>query len=370
MTEERAVRLGAACVFGLFTVVGVALAGAGATAVAAGLLALAVGAALSVRAWPDRVVAASLLLAALAVHLVCAGDPANLGWFAVCALAGWAGTALGPALAVPVGTVLAASFGWQWVVGAEAGWGAWIAGTVLSLVACLAARRQRQLLHELHAAQAGLAAAARDQERARIARELHDVIGHALTVSLLHVTSARLALADGPSAADEAAASLAEAERLSRESLDEVRAVVGLMQEVPDGAAPTTALPGAESLDALVTSYRRAGARVDWTLDGEVADLTGTAGLTVYRVLQEALTNAVRHAPGAPVDARLEVGGACTTLVVTNPVPVAAVRSGAGAAGTGVSGMRARVEVLGGRVEAGPDGADGAGWRVEAVLPR
>jgi len=363
MTEERAVRLGAACVFAAFVVVGVAVAGAGAASASAGLGALAVGLVLSVRAWPDRVVAAGLLLAALGVHLVCSGDPANLGWFAVCALAGWAGTAVRPALSVPVGAVLAGSFVWQWLaVSTQAGWGAWVAGTLLSLVACLAARRQRQLLDQLHAAQAGLADAARDHERARIARELHDVIGHALTVSLLHVTSARLALADGP--AEEAAASLAEAERLSRESLAEVRAVVGLMQGAAGTA--TTALPGADSWDELVATFRRAGAEIGWSVDGDPAGLTAAAGLTVHRVLQEALTNAVRHAPGTPVTAGVRVGRSAVELCVVNPVPVR-VPTVPGPDGSGLSGMRARVDALGGRLVAGPDGDR---WRVEAVLPR
>ena len=92
-------------------------------------------------------------------------------------------------------------------------------------------RRQRDLLVQLREAQAGLAQRAQAEERNRIAREMHDVIAHSLTVSLLHVSSARLALADDP---DEAARALAEAERLGRESLDEVRHAVGLMRGPTD----------------------------------------------------------------------------------------------------------------------------------------
>ena len=113
----------------------------------------------------------------------------------------------------------------QWVNQTdEPGWASWIAGTVFTVTACIFDQRQRSLLAQLHEAQAGLADRARADERNRIAGEMHDVIGHALTVSLLHVSSARLALDDDPAEAKE---SLAEAERLAQQSLAEVRAAVG-----------------------------------------------------------------------------------------------------------------------------------------------
>ena len=130
----------------------------------------------------------------------------------------------------------------------DLGWAAWIAGTVFTVVVALMARRQGQLIDELRAAQAGLADRARVEERNRIARELHDVIGHALTVSQLHVSSARLAVEEDPA---EAVASLVEAERLGLQSLREVRHAVGLLREDGDPSA-TTPLPGAEQLPTLV----------------------------------------------------------------------------------------------------------------------
>ena len=124
------------------------------------------------------------------------------------------------------------------------------------------------------------------------------MIGHALTVSLLHITSARLALAEDPAEAGDA---LAQAERLAQQSLADVRAVVGLMKD-PTAPAP---LPGVDEIDSLVESFRRAGTSIEYDVTGDLSRLTATEGLTVYRILQEALTNVARHAPalaghGAP----------------------------------------------------------------------
>ena len=111
---------------------------------------------------------------------------------------------------------------------------------------------------QLRAAQDELAERSRAEERNRIAAEVHDVIGHALTVSLLHIGGARLALDEDP---QEARRSLSEAERLTRDSLEEVRATVGLMRtDLPDRRTP---LPGAGDLPALVESFRRAGSDVE-----------------------------------------------------------------------------------------------------------
>jgi signal transduction histidine kinase len=221
-------------------------------------------------------------------------------------------------------------------------------------------RRQRELLEQLRAAQAGLAEQARSEERTRIARDMHDVVGHALTVSLLHLSSARLMLDESP---EEAKASLAEAERLGRRSLVEVRHALGALRaDEPSSLAPT---PDAGQIGDLVDSFRRAGTPVNWEVAGDLATLSATAGLTVYRILQEALTNVVRHAPRATARVRIALDADGTRLTVDN--------AGAGAGhrgeipvGTGLLGMRERAEALGGRLTAGPTPE---GWRVEAVLP-
>ena len=126
-------------------------------------------------------------------------------------------------------------------------------------------------------------------------------------VSLLHVQSARLAVEHDPA---DAARALAEAERLGRECLAEVRMTVGMLRD--DGAADRRRrrppLPGAGGLPALVERFRSAGADVTLTVEGDAGALPATTGLAVYRIAQEALTNAAKHAPGAPTAVRLTVG--------------------------------------------------------------
>lgn len=357
MSTEETVRRAAPAFVALFLGAGVGMGhrplGVALAAFVVGVAAAVVAAQRRLAGWPA---VAALGVVAVAAYVVCAGTSANLGWFTMCVLVGWAAfVADRPVLAVLVVAVVGGFVG-QWAQDfSEPGWGPWTAGTLFTAVACAMARRQRQLLAALQEAQAGLLERAAAEERNRIAHELHDVIGHALTVSLLHVTSARLALDEDPT---EAAASLAEAERLAQQSLAEVRAVVGLMKD----AAATSPLPGAGQLGDLVASFERAGTPVDWTLAGDPSSLTATEGLTVYRILQEALTNAARHAPGAATSARVEVAGDRTVVVVDSAGrPPATVHEG-----SGLVGMRQRAQAVGGRLTAGPYAE---GWRVEAVLP-
>jgi len=354
--NERAARLVAPAAVALFGVIGVLLADSDwkdlvSLALLMASVALATG--LRLEGWQ---LVCLLGVAGTLIVAICDGQPSNLGWFGICALAAWAGLATPVAPAVYFIGFGVASFALQWLVRSDdAGWGAWIAGTVFSGAACILARRQQELLEQLREAQAGLAARAAAEERNRIAHDLHDVIGHALTVSLLHISSARLALAEDPSEAGDA---LAEAERLAQQSLADVRAVVGLMKD-PSAPAP---LPGVDQIDDLVESFRRAGSPVDYGVEGDLSELTATEGLTVYRILQEALTNVARHAPGAAVAVLLEVGDGGTRVQVdSDGAPGRASPDGAG-----LTGMRERAEAMGGELTAGPSGA---GWRVEAVLP-
>jgi signal transduction histidine kinase len=127
-----------------------------------------------------------------------------------------------------------------------------------------------------------------------------------------------------------------------------------------DGASP---LPGVDQIADLVESVRRAGTPVELEVVGETGSLTGTGGLTVYRILQEALTNVARHAAGAPTTVRVEVAeGGETRLTVDSAGTAGRTRPGA----LGIVSMQERAEALGGRLTAGPGGP---GWRVEAVLP-
>jgi signal transduction histidine kinase len=255
---------------------------------------------------------------------------------------------------------VSALFTVQWVhFNPDPGWGPWLAGSAVMALGGLLLRNQFMLVAQLRAAQAGLAAKARAEERNRISRDLHDVIAHSLTVSLLHVMSARLAVESDP---DDAARSLAEAERLGRESLAEVRQVVGLLRA--DGGVDaldrTLPQPGASGVPSLVERFQAAGADVTLTVDGDAERLPATVGLAVYRILQEALTNVIRHAPGAPASARLVLSERDATLTVDS-----LGKPGTGT-GHGVPGMRERAESIGGTCTAGPSGA---GWLVRASFP-
>jgi signal transduction histidine kinase len=217
---------------------------------------------------------------------------------------------------------------------------------------------------QLRQAQAGLAAQARTQERNRIARELHDVIGHTLVVSLLHVQSARLAVEHDPA---DAARALAEAERLGRECLAEVRSTVGMLSEddSPGGGGGIAPLPGIDGLPALVERFRSAGADTTLTVEGDTGHLPATTGLAVYRIAQEALTNAVKHAPDSPTALRLTVAAGTVTLTAQSLAADSLAEPGTGT-GLGLVSMRERAEALGGSCEAGP--GEG-GWLVRATLP-
>ena len=288
------------------------------------------------------------------VTVLCAGSTANVGWFALCLLTGWCVLAGSPVLGVAFSAVALAVEGLHAALIGDSGGLAWLAGTVLTLVGSLVGRRQLDLVEQLRQAQAGLADRVRLEERGRVARELHDVVAHSLTVSLLHVSSARLAVQEDPMQAVEA---LEQAELLGQRSLTEVRAAVGLLREGPAGAP----LPDAAQLPELVAGFRQAGATVDYRVVGDTGGLPATTGLALYRILQESLTNAARHGDGAPTAVRLRVGAQVELTVDSSGGP-GVLRPG----GAGLVGMRERAEALGGRVTAGPHAA---GWRVSAVLP-
>lgn len=300
-----------------------------------------------------------VLIAALAVGagvtVLCHGDEDSLGWFTLCLLAGYCALRGGRAT-VLTSSVAAIGVLVGQTLTTDGGWVPWFAGTAFSVVVCLMARRQQQLIAELRQAQAGLTERVRAEERNRVARELHDVIAHSLTVSLLHVSGARLAVEEDPAQALDA---LTRAEQLGRQSLTEVRQAVGVLRQ---GSEPSAPLPGVDQLVSLIEGFRRAGAPVAYQVIGDPQVLPATTGLTLYRVLQESLTNACRHAPGTPTAVRLEVVGQSARLTVDSagaPVP-------ATGAGLGLLSMTERAAALGGQCSAGPAGT---GWRVHAVLP-
>jgi signal transduction histidine kinase len=325
-------------------------------AVGAGV-ALGVGA-LLVRVRPSLVLLGTVAASA-GVVLLGNGMSSNVGWFAVCVLGGWCvlvgGARVGAAYWIGAVVCFAVE---ALAVEPDPGWGAWVAGTTAMVVGVGLFRRERALVTQLRAAQAGLAQRAQAEERSRIARELHDVIAHSLTVSLLHISSARLAV-DYDAA--QAAGALAEAERLGRESLAELRATMGMLRHGDEGGEATAPMPGVERLPELVERFRRAGADVTLTVDGDTGRLPATTGLGLYRIAQEALTNAVKHAPGAAV--AVTIAAAADTGVKLSID--SSGEPGAGS-GLGLASMRERAASLGGTCTAGPGGR---GWLVRATLP-
>ena len=295
--------------------------------------------------------------AATAGVVVLNAVPSSIGWFAVPVLAAWCVMSVGTRAGLAYWAASVLLFGGEWLWGRrDPGWGSWAAGTTVTVLAALLVRHDRMVAERLRAAQAGLAERSRAEERNRIARDLHDVIAHSLTVSLLHVTSARLAVEHDPA---DAARALAEAERLGRQSLAEVRATMGLLHsDRAEGiAAP---VPGADQVPRLVEQVRGAGADVSLVVDGDVRGLPATTGSTVYRIVQEALTNASKHAPGSPVAVQVAIQNGQVDVAVDSAGP-----PGQGL-GLGVLSMRERAQAVGGTCTAGPGGR---GWLVHACLP-
>jgi signal transduction histidine kinase len=227
-------------------------------------------------------------------------------------------------------------------------------------------RRQNALLQELtdrlveERATAERAAVA--EERSRIARELHDVIGHEVTVIALQADAAAMALTKAP---DRAAAPIEAIRRSATEALAEMRRVVGMLRAADE--EDLRPQPGLTDVETLVEASRAAGTTVDLTLRPPERPPHASVQLAAYRLVQEALTNARRHSPGAPVAVRV-LGDDDEVLVeVVNPGAPVVPPPRRGDQGFGLVGMRERVRLLGGRLDAGP--TDAGGFALTARLP-
>jgi signal transduction histidine kinase len=222
-------------------------------------------------------------------------------------------------------------------------------------------RRERRLVAALTEAQDRLAVAASAAERQRIARDVHDVVGHSLTVMLLNVSGARRVLTRDPAAAAEA---LDRAEQAGRGSLQSVRAIVGLLR-TPDeaGAEPR---PGAADIVALVDTAAAAGLPVRAEVAGDLESVDPYVGLAAYRLVQEALANVEHHAPGSDVVVRVVNDNDRVNVSVRNGPARHTPPPPEGRSGTGLEGMRQRVGAVGGTVSARPAGG---GWMVDGSIP-
>lgn len=242
--------------------------------------------------------------------------------------------------------------GWSFNVG-----GVYFAiGNLLAIVVGVLLAHTRSLAAELRAADARLAVARAQEERTRLARDVHDLVAHSLTVVVLQIGGARRILrTDG----DAAEAALSQAELVCRESLDGVREVVGLLRT--EGDDPLRSW----SLDHLVETYRAAGVPIGFDLRADLDALPIIARGTLSRVVQEALANAARYrTPGSTIDVVIRHDRDVLVGRVTNHRPPAPQTPSTG--GYGLPGLREQVERVGGGIRSGPDGDR---WVVECRLP-
>jgi signal transduction histidine kinase len=197
-------------------------------------------------------------------------------------------------------------------------------------------------------------------ERQRVARELHDVVGHAISVIVLQARGGRRMLGSEPVQAREA---LDAIERTAGEALTDVRRLVGMLH-APDAGGPLAPQPSLAHLDRLLDNVRAAGLPVDLEIEGAAVALPPGVDLSLYRIVQEALTNALRHA--GPASAHVILRYAEATVAVEIRDDGTGGRRTAGG-GHGLAGIRERVSLLGGTVEAGGD--PGGGFVLRAALP-
>jgi signal transduction histidine kinase len=245
-----------------------------------------------------------------------------------------------------------------------AGFLGYYARTRRAYLAALVDRAAR--LEREQAQQAQLAAAA---ERVRIAREVHDIVAHNIAVMI--------ALADGAAYTAEASPAQAvsimgQVSATGRSALTEMRRLLGVLREpARPGSAPQ---PTLDDVDELIAAVRAVGLPTRLTVTGEPFPLPPSAQLALYRTIQEALTNTLKHAPGSVAQVRLAYRPGEVELEVTDDghpgavdtSPVAEAPAGSRGAGHGLAGMRERAAIFGGQVSAGP--RPGGGWRVHTVL--
>jgi len=227
----------------------------------------------------------------------------------------------------------------------------WLAGVLVRV------RRQAASLAARNAALQRQAEQATAAERTRIARELHDIVAHHLSVVVLQAAGAR--------ASGKAEAALEKIEHSGRQALAETRRLLGVLREPAEetGLAPQ---PGVGELEVLADSVRAAGLPVNLVISGEPAALPAAVDVSVYRIVQESLTNVLKHAGPARADVTIGCAEEAVTIEITDD-GAGDPRDGNQASGHGLAGMRERVAIFGGELRAGP--RPGGGFAVRARLP-
>ena len=245
----------------------------------------------------------------------------------------------------------------------EVATGIWVVAVGFIWVVGRAVARQEQLVIELEGTRRQLARQALLDERRRIARDVHDFVGHGLAAVMLQVTSARYVLRRDADAAEEA---LRAAEDMGRRSMQELRRTVTLLRS-DDDAGMEASVPASREIPALVEEARAGGLVVELRMQGDFSRISPAVGVALYRIAQEALANAARHAPRARTTLRLELQDGRVALLADTLGPVVArSRSERERPHYGLTGMQERATALGGEFAAGPTPS---GWRVRCELP-
>ncbi len=199
------------------------------------------------------------------------------------------------------------------------------------------------------------------EERSRIARELHDVVAHHVSMIAVQAETARFTT---PDLSEEGRERFGEIAESARGALGEMRRLLGVLRADAGGGGERQPQPGLDRLHELIDDARATGTPVRLTLHGPVVPLSPSVDLAAYRIVQEALTNARRHAPSAGVEVDLRYGEDALHLRIRDDGPGPAL---GGSDGNGLMGMRQRATLVGGTVRTGP--AEGGGFLVEAELP-
>jgi signal transduction histidine kinase len=239
----------------------------------------------------------------------------------------------------------------------------WVLGIIIPWVLARALARQERLTRQLEDTRSELSRQALLAERREIARDVHDFVGHGLAAVMLQVTSARHVMHRDPSAAEEA---LRSAEEVGRRSMQELRRTVAVLRSNDESGLPPP-LPSADEIPALVEQARAGGIDVELHMPKDLSRIPPGVGVALYRITQEALANAARHAPRARtvlgvelIDGRVAIVAETSGPIVSDP-PRERARPR-----YGLIGMKERAAALGGEFAAGPTPD---GWRVTCRLP-
>ncbi|KKZ75861.1 histidine kinase [Streptomyces showdoensis] len=206
------------------------------------------------------------------------------------------------------------------------------------------------------------------RERARIAREMHDILSHAVSLMIVQAEAGPLAVRRAPERAEAAFEAISEA---GRDAMTQLRQMLGVLRDEEGAGAPRDPQPGVDRLPELVARVRGGGLDVRYATEGTLRPLPAATGATVFRIVQEALTNVVKHAEATRVSVCLGYLGDTVEIRVTDdgrgPRHAGATRA-RGQGGHGLVGVRERAAAHGGTASAGP-GPDGRGFELRAVLP-